>query len=200
MKHKLTLILIILFFAGNIFANGKNPCDCSPTTKVTKQYRTDAKHETNFNNFSKAKYEITPNIIIGWEKKYKSKTNDIGKDDIRWNLTPEDSLYVLKGWMYFMKQEANDCDFHIEIGPENQKSNSRVIVEITNNNCDLQKKVYNYITSKGFKLNKQFDYGLECTVTGLGFYDGTHKPAQHGGTHTHKTSWELHPVKTFEFQ
>jgi hypothetical protein len=37
-------------------------------------------------------------------------------------------------------------------------------------------------------------------VTGVGFYDATHKPdTNHGDKHTRKYAWELHPVKEITF-
>jgi len=42
--------------------------------------------------------------------------------------------------------------------------------------------------------------GIPCTVVGLGFYDGFHGPDQHGRIKTHGSAWELHPVKSLQFE
>jgi hypothetical protein len=49
-------------------------------------------------------------------------------------------------------------------------------------------------------MKKQFTKGIPCTIVGIGFYDAAHKPKHHGGIYTHKTSWELHPVKSIKFE
>jgi hypothetical protein len=199
MKKIISLLSFLLIFVSYSFAQ-KDPCTCNETTPKENQNRTKAKHVTNYGSFSKAKYDIVPEDIITWQDQYSTYTRDIKKGTDRVNDTPEDSLYTLHGYMYFLKQEANDCDFHIEIGPKSIKSKRRVIVEVSKENCDLQKEILTYIKSKGFKKNKQFTKGLKCTVVGLGFYDAAHKPNRHGGIFTHKSSWELHPVKSIKFE
>lgn len=51
----------------------------------------------------------------------------------------------------FVKQEGNDCDFHIEIGTENP-DDTRIIVEVPEENSDLQKKIKDYLDNKGLKI------------------------------------------------
>jgi len=198
MKNLFYLIIVVSLSACNLYAQ-KDPCLCNETTPVPNQHRSKAKHVTDYSKYPKAKNEISPEDIINWQLLYSTYTRDIKKGSDRVQDTPEDSIYTLKGYMYFVKQEANDCDFHIEIGPKDIKSKSRVIVEVSKENCNLQKTILDYITSLGFKKMKQFTKGLPCTVVGLGFYDAAHKPNKHGGIFTHKSSWELHPVKSFTF-
>jgi len=197
MKRK--LLILFLFAVTSVLLAQKDPCNCNETTPIDRQHRTKAKHVTNYGAYARAKYNITPDDVTGWQDLYSTFTRNANKDTERILETPEDSLFVLDGYMYFVKQEANDCDYHIEIGPKSIKSKRRIIVEVSQENCDLQQKIMEYIVSNGFKLNKQFTKGLPCTVIGLGFYDAAHKPNHHGGNYTHKTSWELHPVKSIEF-
>ena len=197
MKTKL-LVLFFLIATTGLYAQ-KDPCECNETTEISGQFRTKAKHVTDYNSYPKAKEVISPEDVISWELSYSTYTRDIKEGTDRVHDTPEDSLYTLKGYMYFLKQEANDCDFHIEIGPKNKRSTRRVIVEVSKENCALQQEILSYIKSKGYGKNKQFNKGIPCELTGLGFYDAIHKPKNHGGKFTHKTSWEIHPVKSLKF-
>lgn len=197
---KIKLLFSVLFIFTSFSFAQKDPCSCNETTAKENQHRTKAKHVTNYESYPEAKYDIVPEDIITWQDLYSSYTREIKKETDRVKETPEDSLYTLHGYIYFIKQEANDCDFHIEIGPKNIKSKRRIIVEVSKENCNLQKEILDYIKLKGFKKNNQFTKGLKCTVVGLGFYDAAHKPNKHGGIFTHKSSWELHPVKSVKFE
>lgn len=233
MKSLIRISLLILFSFTFAFApytkKDKDVCDCKPTTNILKQDRSHAKHETGYDTFSTAKNIITPETIIGWEKKYSLITKNISgkpndKTSIRRENTPEDSLYTLDGWLYYVGREKNDCDFHIEIGPQNPKK-PRVVVEVTIENCSLCTKIRNTLRSEGDSIfnfsssNKKkchYKKGIHCQVIGLGFYDVAHKPYRkkskkthkrygklkswgHGDRHTVETSWELHPVKDIIF-
>ncbi len=112
--------------------------------------------------------------------------------------TPEDSLYILKGFMYYVRHEHQsdgDCDLHIEIGTADRTA-FRAIVEVTRDNCILQKKILDFIYSKGYATEKEFPSGIPVVVKGLGFWDG-HSPAAEHGRHgkTNISCWELHPVE-----
>jgi hypothetical protein len=199
---KTKLILLFLFIAIVKLPAQQNPCDCKGTNPDV-QYRSKAKHETKFDIYPYAKDTITPETIISWEKKYKKKTKQINRKNVnpvRVSGTPEDSLYILKGYIYFVRHEKSsngDCDFHIEIGPE-KKSKKRVVVEVTKDNCKEQGKITDQINSLGYKFGKDFKKGVHCVVIGLAFYDGWHKPKNHGRAKTHGSSWELHPVQKIE--
>lgn len=215
-RHFTYLILasvIFLLLPNAVFA--QEVCNCNPIelTDLQKQHRSGAKHVTDYASFPISPDTIYPETIYKWQSKYKSltktiKTNPSDPASHRKNGTPEDSMYILKGYMYFVKQERNDCDFHMEIGPK-KKSKTRIVVEVASENCLLQRKIYNYITSHGYHVvnidatsapANHFPVGLPCVVKGLGFYDASHKPnTNHGDKHTKKYSWELHPVKDIIF-
>src|ERR1035437_1295710 len=208
-KIKFLFIFLCLF---PIITEAQN-CSCTATTAVSNQQRTKAKHADNYNDFIQKQDTITVSYIYKWQNKYSSYTQTITVNpnspaSYRKHNTPEDTLYILKGYMWFVKTEGNDCDFHIEIGPKSP-TGTRVVVEIPKENTALQSSVKQYLDDLGLKIlncnisnsaNAHFQKGLPVIVTGLGFYDASHKPnTNHGDAHTKKYSWELHPVKDIVF-
>jgi hypothetical protein len=210
-----TLLSFCLLMVGvpAIFAQQTVICPCTPSTQKTNQDRTTAKHETNYSKYSKKKDTITVNYMYAWQSKYDARTSQITTKDNkatakRKHDTPEDTLYVLKGYMWFVKQEGNDCDFHIEIGTKDSAS-TRIVVEVPQENKTVQTKIKRELDNRkyhieGCKPGKSGDYhfpkGIPVVVTGLGFYDASHKPmTSHGDHHTYQYSWELHPVKDVVF-
>jgi hypothetical protein len=204
-SHTMKRILLLTFMLSlkTLDLLAQDPCDCIGTNQDV-QYRTKSKHETHYEKYPLVKDTISPKVMISWQKRYKKKVKDVNRKNVqklRVRGTPEDSMYILKGYMYFVKHEkssSGDCDFHIEIGTE-KKSGKRVVVEMTKEKCSEQKRVLDYIKSKGYRLGKEFKKGIPCIVIGLGFYDGWHTPNQHGRKNTHGSSWELHPVKDIIF-
>lgn len=210
MKFLLLLVTLIILTASA----STQVCSCKATTQKSRQHRSDAKHTSNYDDFVLKEDTITVHYIYNWQKKYTPITNTIkttpsNPASKRKHNTPEDTMYTLKGYMWFVKQEDNDCDFHIEIGT-NDLADTRIVVEVPKENKTLQKKIYQHLDSLGLDVmncgtssskKAHFATPLPVTVTGLGFYDATHKPnTNHGDAHTKKYSWELHPVKGIIFE
>lgn len=209
------VLFIVLFAAVVHYTAAQVPsCSCAAFTEKSRQRRSGAKHVTNYDDFVLKEDTITTAYIYKWERKYKTKTSGIKNTPTnhasqRKHDTPEDSVYILKGFMWFVKQEDNDCDFHIEIGPRNVFGN-RIVVEVANENTDLQQKIREALTADGLKIMNcntsnikvaHFDVPVPVVVIGLGFYDASHKPnTNHGDIHTKRYSWELHPVKDIVFE
>lgn len=208
MKYILIYAAISLFFKTE-----KKTCTCSATTQSSHQERTAAKHEKHYEKFKKKKGTIDIAYIYKWEKKYASLTKTIGvkpnnPKSLRKHNSPEDTLYTLKGYLWFVKTEGNDCDYHMEIGTKESNA-TRIIVEVPKENQALQKKIKVHLDKLKLKVMgcgtentkiAHFTKGIPVTVTGLGFYDASHKPNEdHGDNHTKKYSWELHPVKDLTF-
>jgi hypothetical protein len=215
MKRFLILLTILtLALSADAQKHSKNaekaldPCDCRDP-KGTRHYRYAAKHETDFAKHPKSEAEISSTTIYKWQKRYSKQTKVItekARTMARQKNTPEDTLYTLKGWLYFVKDEGSgsdpDCDYHIEIGLK-KSSGRRAVVEITKDNCALQKKVADHLTAIGYHWKSrriELAKGIPCTVVGLGFYDGAHQPSQHGRATTAGSSWELHPVRSLDFE
>jgi hypothetical protein len=189
-----------------------DPCDCKGTDVKT-QYRTKTKHRKTYAKYPKSKEIIPPEAIISWEEIYKEETVNVdrsneGRKMKKIKNTPEDTLYTLKGYLYYIKFQ-DDCDYHIEIGPSDPDS-PRVVVELTKDYCSEQRQVFEYIkeylkekenvTITSYKMKREFKDGIPVTMKGLGFYDGWHKPDDHGRKQTYGSSWELHPVVNVEFE
>jgi hypothetical protein len=207
-SYKCALILVLIVCYSTFVAQ---VCDCKPTTKKANQHRSVAKHETAYGDFPLKKKFVDIKYIAKWENKYAATTSSITigaskETSLRWEETPEDTLYTLKGYMWFVSQEENDCDFHIEIGGYNGNA-TRIVVEVARENQFLQKKIKKYLDDHDLKIkdcngsgDTHFPKGIQVLVTGLGFYDKSHKPdTNHGDAHTKKYSWELHPVMDIEF-
>jgi len=206
---KYFILFSLLLFCG-LLKSQVTICKCDPSTDFDNQERSIAKHEKHYDKYKIKKDTINIAYIYKWEKLYSNETKSISKnpDSQRRNNTPEDTLYTLKGYLWFVKIEKNDCDFHMEIGPK--KSNGvRIVVEVTQENKELQKKIKNFLNEQNLEImgcgisdvkKAHFKKGVPVVVIGLGFYDASHKPnTNHGDKHTKKYSWELHPVKDIKF-
>ena len=151
--------------------------------------------------------------IYQWENKYEKATKSISwkplsKKGRRRKGTPEDTVYTLKGYLWFVHLIKFDCDLHIEIGSKDSSA-TRIIVEVPYKNAAVQNKIKHYLDSLGLPIlgctendfNKaHFKYGIPVLVKGYGFYDSFHKANKtHGDRHTNKYLWELHPVTDIEF-
>jgi hypothetical protein len=164
------------------------------------------KHSTDFLKHPESGDTITCRDLIAWERRCAVKIKGISRhtrDAPRVKGTPEDSLYTLTGRMYYVRHESGkngDCDLHIEIGTDDPAA-MRAIVEVTRDNCALQKSIIDHISAEGYRLSREFKSGLPCVVKGLGFYDGHQRTFEHGRPgKTNVSSWELHPVMSIEFK
>ena len=182
-----------------------DPCHCKDG-QAPYRYRSGEKHTTNYSQHPEAKGIITCRDIIAWQHRYSGAMESISPKRLRAARvkgTPEDSMYTLIGSMYFVRHESQkngDCDLHIEIGTTDP-SEMRAIVEVTNDNCDLQRLILDHIASKGYSPSEEFGTGLPCVVKGLGFCDFHQKPFEHGRPgKTNVSSWELHPVLSIQFK
>jgi hypothetical protein len=197
---RMVLWLGLLALAGVLMASAQqDPCNCKPNVGKKRPYRLDAKWETKYDSYPVCPDTIVSSTVRAWEPRYQKQM----KRDVIWSTkrikkTPEDTLYVLKGWMWYVKQEV-DCDFHIEIGPK-AKSGKRTVVEVTKNSCKLEEAILKRMEQEGYKLAKEFKKGIPCVVVGLGFYDGQHPLKSHSRAAERGSSWELHPVQSIEFQ
>jgi hypothetical protein len=218
LKENLSSMSVKAIFVLVAFATALNVssqiCSCNALTPKTLQRRSDAKHVANYDDFFLHRDTIGVKYIYRWQKKYKAKTDIIKTNPAnpasrRQHDTPEDSLYILKGFMWFVKQEDNDCDLHMEIGTEDS-ADIRIVVEVPKENKSLQNKIFKKLESLHLKImnctvstskKAHFTTPIPVIVTGLGFYDASHKPdTNHGDAHSKKYSWELHPVKEIIFE
>ena len=199
------IILLMLIASLSAKQSRHDPCRCKDR-EAPHRYRYFEKHSTNFPQYAGAKDTITCRDIIAWHTRYAKATLRVsghGRRSGRVPGTPEDSLYTLAGYMYYVRHESKkkgDCDLHIEIGTADASS-PRAIVEATNDDCALQKMILEHVASRGYSLEEEFPAGLPCVVKGLGFYDGNQPVAEHGRPgKTNMSLWELHPIKSIQFR
>src|SRR5437867_3747343 len=102
-----------------------DPCLCKDR-QAAKRWRSEQKREIVFSQYPQARDTITCRDIIAWQKRFKKIKKIVSPQSStkpRVKGTPEDSLYTLRGYMYFVRHESQkngDCDFHIEIGTEDK--------------------------------------------------------------------------------
>jgi hypothetical protein len=212
MNKLLTTVLCVLIYSF-LSAQSNDVCECQAGTSKERQQRSGAKHETDASKYALKKKFISVKDVYKWQGQFSSITKNIKTDprnkmSLRQHDTPEDTLYTLKGYMWFVKVEDNDCDMHIEIG-DKSSSATRIVVEVPRENLALQKKIKKQLDDRDLPIlgcgtsnaeKAHFPKGLQVLVAGLGFYDASHKPnTNHGDSHTKKYSWELHPVVDITF-
>ncbi|HEX9606112.1 MAG TPA: hypothetical protein VF962_02695 [Gemmatimonadaceae bacterium] len=170
---------------------------CKPTTPKGSQSRTKLKHRVAAPTTATA---TTVGDIVAWP------VPDLADPKVRRSNSPidprEQRAFTLRGDLWRVKQEANDCDYHLEIvAPGGSDTDRRVIVELPREEDALQKQLVKAVTEAGQQASgKDFSTALPITVTGYAFIDGAHwskKNPKKGNKHGSKyveTLWELHPV------
>ncbi len=190
-----------------------DPCSCTPSVGSIRPYRLPAKWETLGHTYPKGKKSLKPSTIHSWETKYSAKANST---TVAWNTTrlvatPEESLYTLKGYLWYVKKEV-DCDYHIQIGKKSKGAAKRAVVELTIKQCTIQKTLLDTLQGRGYTLTQirngvELTKGIQVTIQGLGFYDWQHQLKEPNDNtdadsplwKQEGTAWELHPVISFEF-
>jgi len=180
---------------------------------VKRPYRLNAKWDTSGGTYPRAARSLRPSTLHTWEARYSSKANG---STVAWNTdrlvgTPEESLYTMKGYLWFVKVEV-DCDYHIQIGRKNKGAARRAVVELTTKQCTLQQILLDSLMIWGYtksqlKKGIELESAVPVTVQGLGFYDWQHQlkePDEDTDPNSplwkqEGTAWELHPVISFTF-
>ena len=209
---KRILVIPTLFFVQLGWAQS-NPCDCQPSVGEHHPYRLIAKWETDLSKYHRAKDTLAPASLHAWQNLYRQVVN---KRTVGWNTprlkgTPEDSVYILRGWLWYVRKEG-DCDYHLQIGKKNKRAKRRAVVEVTIKNCALQRALLDTLLSRGYTLSEiskgfELKRGILVSIAGLGLYDGEHgiktPPKSVASTSPlwkqEGTAWELHPVFEMSF-
>jgi hypothetical protein len=194
---------------------------CEPSTPVPDQKRTRMKHRKPASNGTLAT-TVTLTEILDW-----GTPEDITDKDVKNSNTPidplEEEVFEVEGDLWRIAQEANDCDYHLELsGPGKAAKDVRIIVEIPNdpgyatarqNLLDaLNPADRAALEAKGEVVLTK---GVRLRVRGNAFFDAFHytakfDPAKPGrckftrekklkrgnnhGTCMVGTLWELHPT------
>ena len=188
-------------------------CHCKALLPVNLQPRGEEKNVHIDSIRNQITRQISIQDIYAWQKRYQIQTNAISwkpssPKSKRLQGTPEDSIYVVKGYLWFVHQIKFDCDYHIEIG-DSDSSSTRIIIEVPAGNPSVQLKIRQHLDSLHLPImgctetslsRAHFKKGLPVLVTGYGFYDSFHKVNKnHGDAHTNKYIWEIHPVTQIVF-
>ena len=120
-------------------------------------------------------------------------------------------MFTLDADVWLAKRAPDDCDIHMEItSPGGSAAAGRIIAEIPSDDFfdPIRQKVLDKLdelkaaklVQAGGKLKQSF----RVTITGFGFFDGSHFTKKHpkvGNKHGSKnvrTLWEIHPVIRLE--
>ncbi len=144
---------------------------CAPTQPLAQQNRTRMKHRTPPNQNPGVNLMTVAQIVAA------SPAAGINSPGARTSVQPidprETSVLILKGDLWAINIEPNDCDFHLEVSEVGGSvDDDRVIVEIPQT----------------------------VQVLGFGFYDAWHfsstnpQRGNHHGSPQVGSLWEIHPV------
>ena len=175
---------------------------CNPSKKIPQQNRTQMKHRTPPTQ-NPGLHQVTVAQLAAFPAA--SGVTDSG---FRTSKQPIDSneseVVTLKGDLWAINIEPDDCDFHLEISDIGQDVNAdRVIVEIPQGTRFLsaRNKLIQIVRDSGVALNKRtrFQQPIRVQVLGFLFFDAWHysttKPRgnSHGSAQV-ASIWEIHPV------
>ena len=199
----------------------QNPPSCEPSTPMAKQKRTDMKHRKPASNGTTVEVASVSDMLA-WEQPDDLQDRAVRNSDS--SIDPrEEEVFEVQGDLWRIAQEANDCDYHLELSvPGNSVNADRVIVELPNDpgSDSARKAVLTALeASDRLKLENNGEVLLTNPVrlklTGYAFFDGFHysprfDPAHPGKCHFTKaqklqrgnghgtcrvgTLWELHPA------
>lgn len=219
MKWLMKTALLVLVIA--LAAHAQTGPSCVPSTPVDKQKRTEMKHRKPASQSTQAT-EMTITNMLDWDQ-----PEDLANRDVRnsnSSIDPrEEEVFEIEGDLWRIAQEANDCDYHLELSlPGKPKTADRVIAEIPidDSYADARQAVLAALApADRDTLNSRGEvvlaHSVHLKLTGYAFFDAFHytshyDPAKPGtckftkaqklqrgnnhGTCAVGTIWELHPV------
>jgi len=199
----------------------QNPPSCEPSTPMAKQKRTDMKHRKPASNGTTVEVASVSDMLA-WEQPDDLQDRAVRNSDS--SIDPrEEEVFEVQGDLWRIAQEANDCDYHLELSLPGKSVNAdRVIVELPSDpgsNSARQAVLTALEASDRLKLENNGEVlltnPLRLKLTGYAFFDGFHysprfDPAHPGKCHFTKaqklqrgnghgtcrvgTLWELHPA------
>ena len=217
MKLSWAAVLGVLLAAATAVAESP----CTPSTPVANQKRTGMKHRVPASSGTHVE-ATTVAEMISWEQ-----PDELTDRDVRSSNSPidprEEEVLTLEGDLWRIAEEANDCDYHLEISaPGKNKKADRVIVEVPNDVAFTESRnnvLAALSAADRTKLENSgeavLDQSVRLKLTGYAFFDAFHysphfSPAHPGKCHFTKaqklqrgnshgtcavaTLWELHPV------
>jgi hypothetical protein len=163
-------------------------CSCQPEMSPKGEFRYESKHVRLPKTPAE---EITIETIMDWIPQYfpgeafSSETPRQGRELRLFHIS---HAFLQAAWV-----NLGDCDFHLEISPDEKKDSFRIIVEMTNEYCSERKELQPQMAAKGFVLDeklREFEQPLPVDVVGLAFQDN----AEPRGSSKVNSLWEIHPA------
>jgi anti-sigma B factor antagonist len=199
LMHKIALVIgLILSVAQGAAAD----ITCTPTKTVPQQNRTRMKHRNPPSSSSiPAVTTVTAMIAI-------SPADGTSTTGFRTAVGPidprENAVVILKGDLWQINIEPNDCDFHLEISEVGGTAASdRVIVEIpqTARFTAARNAFLQGLHAAGVTLHSRttLAHPIRVQVLGFMFFDAWHFSATNHRGNSHGSPqvdsiWEVHPV------
>jgi len=132
---------------------------------------------------------------------------NIGQPSVRASnslISPvERRVYVVAGDVWRVKEEANDCDFHLEMSARGAGPRAdRIIVEIPQEQTTARRALLALLPGDraiGPDTTINLTRSVPIRVTGYAFFDAHHYSARKVRGNSHGTAyvatlWEIHPV------
>lgn len=169
----------ILILALPVIVHAEPPCH--PTTDINDQERTKLKHRDSSSD-TPTNATVAQMLKWGFPPHLDQSAIRLSEDPID---AREGNVYKISGRIWRVGREANDCDYHLELGALNKASAyDRVIVEIPQESHHARKDLLDLLPAKtrssllnakdGKDIRIDIAAGPKVTVTGLSYYDGAH--------------------------
>ena len=193
------LALCVLFVPTRAFAD----IPCTPMQALANQNRTHMKHRTPPSQNPGMTLITVQQVIAA------TPASGVSQPGFKTRDTPLDprelQVITLKGELWRVNIEANDCDFHLEISETGGgQGDDRIIVEIPQgpNFAAARTALLQALKANGVTLKAQTPLAqpIHVQVLGFSFYDAWHFSSNnpqrgHGhGSAQVASLWEIHPV------
>jgi hypothetical protein len=195
-------VVFMLFFVLSCISAASGQT-CAPSQPIPQQNRTAMKHRTPPSQNPGVKQMTVAQIVAS------APAAGISSPGARTSVQPidprESSVLTLKGDLWAINIEPNDCDFHLEISEVGGSVDSdRVIVEIpqTPPFVAARNALLNKLHAAGVTLHARTKLAqpIRVQVLGFAFYDAWHfssanpQRGNHHGSPQVGSIWEIHPV------
>jgi hypothetical protein len=196
-------VAIAFFLALSCVSIARADITCTPTQPLAKQNRTSMKHRTPPHQNPGVKLMTVAEIGAA------SPAAGVNSPGYRTSSVPIDpreaSVLTLKGDLWVINVEPNDCDFHLEVSEVGGSVDAdRVIVEIPQKApfVAARNALLNRLQAAGVTLHARtkLTQPIRVQVLGFAFYDAWHFSAtnpqrgNHHGSPQVGSLWEIHPV------
>lgn len=165
-------------------------CTCKPTHITKDDWRIEFK---NGSLPQQQPQEVTIAAILQWPQgpEPAARSPRSGRE-----LT---LYHVQRAYLQSVFLRKSDCDLHIELSEQPDKSAPRMIVETpgTSEYCQVRNGMFEALRRNGIALsdlNQELSRALPVEITGVAFRDQAHPVWFARGSDKVVTLWELHPA------